>query len=254
MTEPRLSDFTTRRFWLAFGGRALATVGLIAALAGLYDVLFPDQLPRVKAQALTLTAAAALIAGIVRAWPRPVRENFLSPNVTIRILPGDLLDHPCHLVIGMTTTFDTAPGVIASTSLQAQLLAKFFDGDTARLDRELDQVLAPITPDGSVDKLGKTTTYPMGTVAVLDGNGRRFFCLAYSRLDGRNVAEAAIADIITGLASLWDAVCAHGNGKAVAMPVIGGGQSRLSHTLGPAEAMRLQVLSFWLASRERPLS
>lgn len=66
--------------------------------------------------------------------------------------------------------------------------------------------------------------------------------------------EAAVADIITGRASLWDAVCAHGNGNAVAMPAIGGGQSRLSHTLGPAEAIRLQVLSFWLASRERPLS
>lgn len=65
-----------------------------------------------------------------------------------------------------------------------------------------------------------------------------------------NEAHANVDGVVESLSTFWKAVCRHANGEPVAMPVIGMGQSRLSQSLSPSDAIRLQVLSFWLASRE----
>jgi hypothetical protein len=171
------------------------------------------------------------------------------------VIPGDLLAQTAHLVIGMSDTFDTAPGVIASTSLQAKFLAAVYDGDIDRLDRDLDDALRSVDapPVGSIDKTGKTRRYPLGTVAPVLAGERRFFCVAYSAMNSRNEARATIDGLLASLSALWKSVCQHANGGVVAMPVIGMGQSRLSQALSPSDAIRLQIMSFWLASREERL-
>ncbi len=193
--------------------------------------------------------ALAVGVGVYRAWPQPVEAQFTSPNVGIRVVEGDLFDRQEHLVIGMNDTFDTAPGVIAATSVQGQFLNRIYGGDAARLDKDLEAALVGAT-HGCIRKEGKTRKYPVGTVASLGGPSRRFFCVAYSSMNARNEARASMAGVTASLSELWKAVCQHANGGTVAMPAIGGGQSRLSQSLSPADAIRLQVLSFWLACRE----
>lgn len=249
MIAPRRSDFAGRRFWRLFTVSAFAAVGAVAMSAGLIDVLFPDVLPKLAWPTALGVFALALWVGAWRAWPRPLQAQFASPNVTIRVVEGDLFDRPEHLVIGMNDTFDTAPGVIAVTSVQAQFLDRIYGGDTARLDEDLTHALAG-APHDRIGKEGKTKQYAVGTVASLGGPSRRFFCVAYSSMNDRNEARASFAGVTSSLNELWMAVCQHGNGGTVAMPVIGGGQSRLSQSLSPADAIRLQVLSFWLTCRE----
>jgi hypothetical protein len=246
---PRRSDFAGRRFWQALVASAFTAIGAVAMPAGLFDVLFPDRLPRLGWPTALGVLALALGVGVGRAWPRSVEAQFASPNVTIRIVEGDLLDRQEHLVIGMNDTFDTAPGVIAATSVQAQFLDRIYGGDAARLDEDLEAALAGAT-HSRIGKEGKTKQHPVGTVASLGGPSRLFFCVAYSSMNDRNEARASIAGVTASLNELWKAVCQHANGGTVAMPVIGGGQSRLSQSLSPADAIRLQVLSFWLACRE----
>jgi hypothetical protein len=246
---PRPSDFATRRFWQVLAASAFTAIGAVAMPAGLFDVLFPDRLPRLGWPTALGVLALALGVGICRAWPRAVEAQFASPNVTIRIVEGDLFDRQEHLVIGMNDTFDTAPGVIAATSVQAQFLDRIYGGDAARLDEDLEAALAGTT-HSRIGKAGKTKQYPVGTVAVLGGSSCRFFCVAYSSMNDRNEARASIAGVTASLNELWRVVCQYANGGTVAMPVIGGGQSRLSQSLSPADAIRLQVLSFWLACRE----
>lgn len=233
-----------------FAGSALAAVGLLATVLGLIDVLFPDALPKAGLRLAIAVVAAGVVYGAYRARPRPVQNTYRTPSVTIRVVRGDLLQDPAHLVIGMSTTFDTRLGIIAPASLQAGFLRERYAGDVGRLDQELADSLAGVIPAGTIQKEGKTAVYPVGTVAVLNDNARRFFCLAYSDMDAANTARASIDGVWTSLTSLWKAVCTHANGTPVAMPVIGGGQSRLDQVLSPDNAIRLQALSFWLASRQ----
>lgn len=249
MIAPRRSDFAGRRFWQVLADSAFTAVGAVAMPAGLFDVLFPDKLPKLGWPTALAVLAFALGVGAYRAWPRLVEARFASPNVTIRIVEGDLFDRQEHLVIGMNDTFDTAAGVIAATSVQAQFLDRIYGRDAVRLDEDLDAALANGTHD-RIGKEGKTKKYPVGTVASLGGPSRRYFCVAYSSMNERNEARASIAGVTASLTELWKAVSQYANGGTVAMPVIGGGQSRLSQSLSPADAIRLQVLSFWLACRE----
>lgn len=252
MTTPRLSDLKSRRLWRQFFGSAFSAIGLAAVLLGLYDVLFPSTVDKIGKPAVVVILVGAVLYGLLRAWPRVVQVNYRSPNTTITIIPGDLLTDDAHLVIGMTDTFDTTPGVIAQSSLQAKFLDRLLGGDTARFDRGIEQSLAAegVVKTGTVQKVGKTNRYPLGTVATLEERRRRFFCVAYSEMSETNEARASVDGVVESLSALWKAVCRHANGESVAMPVIGMGQSRLSQALSPSDAIRLQVLSFWLASRE----
>lgn len=229
-----------------------SAVGLAAVPFGLYDVLYPDEAAKIGTPAAVVIVIGAVLYGLFRAWPRVVQASYASPNTKITIAPGDLLKDDAHLVIGMSDTFDTRPGVIAPSSLQAQFLAELLAGDVARFDQEIEGSLQAedVAAIGTVKKAGKTARYPLGTVATLQEGSRRFFCVAYSELNEANEAHASVDGVIESLSALWRAVCRHANGEPVAMPVIGRGQSRLSQVLSPADAIKLQAMSFWLASRE----
>ena len=252
MTRPRPSDLGSGRTWRQFFGSTFSAVGLAAVPFGLYDVLYPDKAAKIATPAAVLVVVGAVLYGLFRAWPRVVQTSYASPNTRIVIVPGDLLKNDAHLVIGMSDTFDTKPGVIAPSSLQAQFLAELLGGDVARFDQGIRRSLHAegVAPTGTVDKAGKTDRYPLGTVATLREGRRRFFCVAYSELNEANEAHANVDGVAASLSALWKAVCRHANGEPVAMPVIGRGQSRLSQVLSPADAIKLQAMSFWLASRE----
>lgn len=60
------------------------------------------------------------------------------------------------------------------------------------------------------------------------------------RNDGRHLAQ---------LDTLWREISVQANGGRVSIPVIGGGQSRLSQILPAQDSIRFTALSFILASR-----
>lgn len=251
MIKALLRDGRSSRYWRVVWANTSGAVAAGATVGGLYDVLFPDQLPQLGWLLGGSVLLAAVGFGLFRARPRPIAHSFSSPNVTIRIVRGDLFDEPGHLAINMNDTFDTAvdSGVIAATSTQAQFLSRIYGGDVDRLDGDLADALRSHPAKEVVQKAGKTARYELGTVATLGTSVRRFYCMALTRMDDRNVARGSIDGVWTTLTNLWSAASESTNGEALAMAVIGAGQSRLSQTLAPGDAIRLQALSFWLACR-----
>lgn len=68
-------------------------------------------------------------------------------------------------------------------------------------------------------------------------------------MDAHNTAHSPPDKVWTSLLLLWDEISKRGNGGTVAVPVIGGGQARLSSVLPAQDAIRLTILSFMFASR-----
>ena len=68
-------------------------------------------------------------------------------------------------------------------------------------------------------------------------------------MNERNEARATIDGLWQSMDNLWREVRALSNGDPVAMPVVGGGQARLSQLQPAQDAIRLTALSFMLASR-----
>lgn len=243
-------DLRTRRFWGKLASRTFAGIGFQAVLLGLYDVIEPDAISKLHLPLVLIVLSLALVYGLVRSWPRPVEEHYSAPNTRIRLVPGDLFDRGDNLVIGMSNTFDTAvPHIIQSQSIQGQFLTRVYNNDLPTLDRELSDALANIQSSGSINKLGKQVTYPIGTIATIRHGRQHFFCVAYSAMNDRNQAQGTIDGLWRSLTDLWEAVRVHANGEPVAIPIIGGGQSRLSQILPAQDSIRFIALSFMLASR-----
>lgn len=243
-------DLQTRRFWSSFALHTFAAAGVIATALQVYDILWPNQITDHRSSFVIGTVAIAIGFGTWRSWPRPIQQVYPLSNTEIRIVEGDLFAQASSLVIGMCTTFDTAvPHVISERSVQAQFLSMVYRGDVAALDDDLTVALAGQTPVGRIEKEGKTDRFPLGTVASIRQQRRFFFCLAYTEMNERNEARATIDGIWRSFDSLWREVRALSNGDPVAIPVVGGGQARVSHLLPAQDAIRLTALSFMLASR-----
>ncbi|MGH3640820.1 MAG: macro domain-containing protein [Mycobacterium sp.] len=251
MSAALRSDLTTSRFLQRIATRFLAWIGLIASAGQIADWVFDLTEYVWWGYLLIVLCAIGLPLTIWWSWPRPIEETYDIPNTTIRIVKGDLFAEQGHLVIGTCDTFDTAtPHIIARDSLQGIALERLYNNDVTRLDADLDAALSQATPVGSIPKDGKTTRYPLGTVAVLDHPTRHLYFVAYTEMDQNNNAQGTPDGLWVSLNSLWASIARSANGGTICMPVIGGGMSRLSSIVPNQDSLRFTILSFMFASRK----
>ncbi|MBP3043006.1 hypothetical protein KKR91_08315 [Arthrobacter jiangjiafuii] len=246
-------NITLPRRAKTWGKNFLAALGVSAIPIGILAPLAPRWLEGAWWLILVVVGAAAIWA----CWSlraRPIQQIY-PENVTIRLVIGDLFDQNASAVVGMTTTFDTAvPDVIARSSVQGSFLHHVYAGSQHTLDNDLEKALRSVEPIGSINKLGKQTIYPVGTVATLSPpGGIRYYCAAYSSMDGQNKATGTIRGILDSLDECWEQADIHGNGAPICVPLIGQGQSRISE-LTPEIAVRLIAFSFLLCTKRARFS
>jgi hypothetical protein len=234
----------------------LAALGVMAGLVGLIAALFPSAIVADRWGYLALVLAFSLGYATIRAWPRmSYSRDFPVPDTEVSIVIGDLFEQDSHLVIGMSDTFDTeTPDVIKAMSIQGQLLTRVYQEDLAKLDRDLSVALRGI-PIASTERrqdkrFGKLKRYAMGTVAVLGTVQQHYFCVAYSRMSNKNVAQSSVSELWLSLSNLWQAVRERGQRETVSIPIVGSDLARLSNQLSRADFVRLILLSFLTASRQ----
>lgn len=242
-------DLTTRRFWRRFLVSAFAAVGALVTLLEAVDLFVKGDVGSGVPWLFAVFVITAIAFGFWRAWPRPIEETFVTPGTSVRIVHGDLLEERGHIVVGTCDTFDTEPPHISKESLQGQFLDRIYGGDVVRLNADLDEALGGIEPLGVISKPGKSARYELGTVATIQGEARKYFLVAYTEMNARNEARATIDGLWQSLSSLWGEVRAQSNGGSVSVPVVGGGQSRISQLLPTQDSIRFMILSFMLASR-----
>lgn len=244
-------DFKTDRFIRHFFKNSFTCFGIIALLLQTYNVIFPTITVIQGAPILIGVIVLSITGGLILSWPRPITQQYNLPNTRITIVKGDLLDEQTNLVIGTVDTFDTEPPhIISAGSLQGQALQRFYGGDLNRLNDDLDRALAGKNITDTVQKAGKQHRYGVGTVATVKNSARFIFFLAYCEMDANNNAHSTPDKFWASLSMLWDEISLQGNGAAVSMPVIGGGQARLSNLMPAQDAIRFTLLSFMFASRK----
>jgi hypothetical protein len=245
-------DLQTWRFWRWFFVHGFSAVGALVVLLEVINFVLPDGLP-VDGWPLAMSIIAIAVGyGLVRAWPRPIEQEFDKPQTRVRIVKGDLFAQDCHVVIGVCDTFDTlVPSIIANNSVLGQALERLYGGDVAQLDQELSQALAGLGVVSTIAKAGKTEKYGIGSIATLRRGSLRAYFLAYCEMNEHNEAHSSADGIWKSLSILWQEVSRTANGGAVAIPVIGGGQSRVSQVVPAQDSIRLTILSFMFASRAK---
>lgn len=190
----------------------------------------------------------ALVAGAWLSRPRSAIEQRIPPtDVEVAIQVGNLLDQQGNVVIGVADTFDTSleDEIISPRSVQGQLLQNVFRGEQKRLDRFLAEALVNAQGDEDPSKaFGKTTRYPIGTVARIVLDDRRLFLAAFTEMSSSlppNVSSS-VADLYVALARTWAAVDVGGQGEPVHVAVMGANLARIQ--LSKTLLIQLIVLSF----------
>ncbi|WP_144445183.1 macro domain-containing protein [Clavibacter michiganensis] len=245
-------DFKKVRFWKKFLVHGFSALGVFAVALELAGWVLGGAFDPKGWPLFTIISIFSAAYGLYKAWPRPISYQLSAPNTLIRIIEDDLFSMDSDLVIGMTDTFDTStPNIIAPGSVQAQMTSRLFDGDVSALDGEIALALQGKPKVGTISKHGKTDKYGLGAVATLVSRGKKLYLLAYTEMDSQNVAHATPDGLWRSLETLWSVVSDTGNGRALSMPVIGQGQSRLSPVMPAQDSIRLTLLSFIFASRRR---
>jgi hypothetical protein len=248
---------TRRGLWL-LALNAFAAFGLFSAAIQFYSAVWEPQqnLPYPGRIALGV-AVVSLIYGVIRAWPRrQVQRVFGRPDITVVVTVGDLFEQDAHLVIGFNDVFDTDTtngAVINPTSVQGQFQERIYGNDLGRLDADLSKALqgtaVSATERRNAKQRGKLKRYPIGTVATLGDAKRRFFCVAYSKMQNNLIAKSTVDSLWQSLSSLWDAVYLHGHRGTVAIPIVGSQLAKIN-CLDRESLLRMILLSYVARSRE----
>lgn len=251
-----MSDWLNRTFYCRLGIRGivastLAIFGSLSAILQMYALLVPGKLPQGWVWFLLTALASAVVALASQIRRLPICACTKSPDATIAIKVGDLLDEPDHLVIGTNDCFDTEIGnVISQKSLQGQFLSRMYAGDQNKLDLEIANALqGTATPDGDDHgkARGKSIRFPRGTAVAIPAGHRSYFLTAYTRMSNDLVCESDAETILLSLDRLWELVRAKGNGNPVSIPIIGPELARTG--LSRMQLLKMIVLSFVCATR-----
>lgn len=248
-----LRDVKQRRFQKAFVAHLLSAVGGIAAVLGLVDLFFIEVFQRSNGKLFLLVILAAVLYALWRSWPRPIQQEYSTPNTKISVVTGDLFKQDTSLVIGMADSFDVeTPHIIQTNSVQGQFLHQVYKGDVEALRTAVADALAAYTPTHELAALkGNTERYECGTVASIQDHRTYYYCVAYTKMDEHNNVTSTIGILWDALEELWQEVRKRSNGDAVSVPVIGMGQSGLSTVLPIQDAIRFLILTFMFASRKQ---
>jgi hypothetical protein len=234
---PRLKTFATRSFWAfaLFSSEGLkATLGAYGAIYAFVEMLdFFDIVT--KAQYHKYSPIFFFFISI--AWTaftrRPLsRISYKIPkkDLEIEVIFSDLLSMDTDIVISTNTTFDTSfsNGLISPESIQGQFTLKFFQGNLAELDKQLDAQLAGVPFTLRNNAPGKTKEYPIGTIATIRSHNKNFYFVAMAEMNTQGTAKADVRNIDKALENLWTYVKSTGQLRNLSMPVIGTGRGRIS--------------------------
>jgi len=229
-------SLATGSFWKYALFSRDALVAIFAAVGSLYFFMeFMDFLGIYTKDKYSKFAVFPILAVAVLwviATRRPVsRVAYKVPkrDIMFEVKIGDIFAEEGDTVISTNTTFDTdmASGLISPDSLQGQLALRFFQGNTAEIDRQITASLGGAQYSVNSTAPGKRNEYPIGTVAKVTAGNKTFYFLAMSILNSYGTAHSTLRDVEDALEHLWKFIANQGHLHDLAVPLVGTGRGRI---------------------------
>lgn len=255
-----IHHYTSLSTYKKLGSELLLAVGAITLL--LESVSYSFQLnPDITEQfhGFWGILIVSLIISIWRTRPKYSFSIFDSPsNSKVTIKVGDLLEEEGNIAIGINDCLDTEMGrFISPESLQGQFTTNFYSGDSSRFFEVLQQSAkqSGIKPvKDPIKKNGKGWRYPLGTVLVINQEGRHVFPTIYASMSDDGMTETSMYDLWGTLVNLWDKVRISGNRLPISVPVFGTNFGRVKGSLTYSSMVKLIASSYILFARTQPVS
>lgn len=222
----RYAVFSSEALAKFFG--ALGVLYLLVDVADAFKVYTKDQY---SSFGLVFLIIPAFI--FVLFTRRPIsRVAYKVPKKDYRyeVKIGDLFKEPGEIIISSNTTFDTdmSNGLIATSSLQGQVATKYFNAQTAEIDRQIEASLINEDFINNDRRPGKKKEYPLGTVARVSAHGKNFYFVAMSHMNEERTAYSDVKMMDAALEMLWINMARKAEKDDIVIPMMGTGRGRVA--------------------------
>lgn len=173
-------------------------------------------------------------------------KHFKINNTNINIFYGDIFKQEGFKVIAFNDFFDTKVDdkIISKKSLNGIYINSHSAGAKAidnAIDSENSLKESIIKENLTRQCGGKTTQYKLGTICSNDD----YLLLAFSHFDSDNRAYLSFEDYISCLATMWNELDKHHNGRAITIPLLGSGITRINdNKITPQELLKYIIFTF----------
>ena len=231
-----LRSFKTKSYWIYALWSTDSLKTFVAVVAGIWtfvDILDSFKCLDKKAQSLywliPLFFIGLLAVIFTRRPVKKIKYKYPGQDLTIEVQIADFFSVPGQKVISTNTTFDTdiANGIISMNSLQGQFTQKYFPGELAKLDKDIDEQLKDVHHKDVHKNGGKLKRYEFGTTVKFKIADQIFYWFAMADMNANNNAVSRPKHLAQGLDGLWQFIAEKGEKLDTVIPVVGSGLARL---------------------------
>ena len=245
MNKRAVQDF------FVFGFAAYAVLWTAAESFGAF---FEDSKPEGACwyAAIVLVSVAA---GLWRCWPRgQVELHIPASDSSIEITFGDIFEGEGVVVIPVNEYFDGSLGDhVSENTLHGLFIKNVLGGQSGAFYDLTSKALKSVVSEEVRIKNGRGAKYPIGTVASVDINEKRFLLAALSRTDPETLkASATVHELWDCLKGIWRGVRISANGNCVKIPLLGSGLSGVG--LPPNNLIEIIVTSFLYYTKKQKIA
>ena len=204
-------------------------------------------LPSVQIQGyvpLTILLLVSVGFGFKKVWkPSRIEIAIANSHTTIEVVFDDLFKQAGIRTIAVSQFFDTYLGkLVSDKSVHGIFIKQCFGGHSESLDKQLGDQLKGVASSEVQKVEGKTKSYAVGTTALITVNDDQYILFALTSADPQTLkASADVTMMWVALHEVWQRARIESGGRAVNLPLVGGGLSGLG--LPTRDLLNLIILS-----------
>ena len=197
----------------------------------------------------------SVVSGFWSCWPRNrVELKIPATDSSMEITFGDIFEGEGVVVIPVNEYFDGSLGDhVSENSLHGLFIKDVLGGQSDSFFDLTKKALESVEAEQVQRASGRDQKYPIGTVACVDINGKRFLLAALSQTDINTLkASATVHELWDCLAGTWQGARNFSNGNCVKIPLIGSGLSGVG--LPPKNLIEIIVTSFLYYTKKQKIA
>ena len=231
-----------------------AAYGVLSSVFVSFGIFFPNNKPEgVFWYAVIVLVSVA--TGLWRCRPRQrVTLEIPASDSSIEITFGDIFEGTGIVVIPVNEYFDGSLGDhVSENSLHGLFIRDVLGGQSSTFFDLTSKALESVEAEEVQRKSGQIKKYPIGTVAPVDINQKRFLLAALSRTDLETLkAYATVHELWDCLRGIWQGVRNFSNGNCVKIPLLGSGLSGVG--LPPKNLIEIIMTSFLYYTKKQKIA
>ena len=239
------------RDFVVFG---FAIYGVLWAIVESFGYFFEDNKPE-GVYWYGAMVIVSVVSGLWKCWPRNrIVLKIPASDSSMEITFGDIFEGDGVVVIPVNEYFDGCLGDrVSENTLHGLFIKNILGGQSTAFFDLTSRALESFDEEHMQSKSGREMKYPIGTVACVDVNEKRFLLAALSRTNIKTQkASATVHELWDCLAGTWDGARNFSNGDCVKLPLVGSGQSGVG--LPAKNLVEIIVTSFLYYTKKQKIA